>query len=182
MSRIVYVSAAGLVMLALAVPASAAQHIYCTFVGAKQGKFQGDHGLNGDATQIPVFSLMQELTVPFDPSSGRGTGKRQHSPLVITKSIDRSSPQFFTAAVTNEILKSVTCTLYRDTDRDAAASAFYKFTLTGANIVDVQDMGDGSSGNSHGADRERISFTYQKIELTDIESGTVAIDDWAQLL
>jgi hypothetical protein len=74
-------------MLALAVPASAAQHIYCTFVGAKQGRFQGDHGLNGE-----------------------------------------------------------------------------------------------SSGNSHGADRERISFTYQKIELTDIESGTVAIDDWAQLL
>lgn len=178
MSRFVYVSAAGLVMLALAVPASAAEHIYCTFVGAKQGKFLGDHGLNGDATQIPAFSLMEELTVPYDPSSGQGTGKRQHSPLVITKSIDRSSPQFFTAAAVHEILKLLTCTLYRGAERDAASGAYFKIILTNATIVDVKDMGDGASGESRGADRERISFIYQKIELIDVESGTDAIDDW----
>jgi len=179
MARFVYSSLAGLALLALSLPASA-EHIYCTFVGAKQGKFQGDHGLNGDATQIPVSAFMEELTVPYDSSSGLGTGKRQHSPLSITKTIDRSSPLFFAAAATGENLTSVTCTLYRDSERGGASSAFFRIILTRAFIVDIKDMGDGASGDARGADRERISFAYQKIELLDLESNTAAIDDWAQ--
>jgi type VI secretion system secreted protein Hcp len=177
MMRILYAWTAGLGMLSLAVPVSA-EHIYCSFIGTKQGKFQGDHGLNGDATQIPVMSFMQELAVPFDPASGLITGRRQHSPISITKSIDRSSPLFFAAAATNETLTSVTCTLYRDADRGGASIPYFRIALTRAAIVDVKDMGDGASGDPRGADRERISFVYQKIELTDVESGTVATDDW----
>ena len=70
MLRLVYAAVAALGVLALAAPASA-EHIYCTFTGVKQGKFHGDHGLNGDATQIPVLAFMQELTAPYDPDSPR---------------------------------------------------------------------------------------------------------------
>jgi type VI secretion system secreted protein Hcp len=174
MSRTVTLSLAGLAILMLALPASA-EHIYCTFTGTKQGKFLGDHGLNGDATQIPVFSFLQEVTVPFDTASGLGTGKRQHSPLTITKSIDRSSPQFFAAAVTNEVLSSVSCTLYRN---ERGTGAYFRIVLTRAVIVDLKDMGDGAGGDERGSDRERISLSYQKIEMMDLDSGTVAIDDW----
>jgi type VI secretion system secreted protein Hcp len=175
---------AGLVMLALAVPASA-EHIYCTFVGAKQGKFHGDHGLNGDPTQIPAFALTQEVTVPLDIATGAVSGKRQHSPLTIIKSLDRSSPQFFAAAVSNETLSSVTCMLDRDVERGVQPTAYFKFVLTQATIVDVKDAGDGANGgderggeHERGSERERISFAYRKIEVTDLDSGTTAIDDW----
>ncbi len=178
MARFVYSSLAGLALLALSLPASA-EHIYCTFVGAKQGKFQGDHGLNGDATQIPVSAFMEELTVPYDSSSGLSTGKRQHSPFTITKSIDRSSPLFFAAAATSESLSTVTCTLYRDSERGGASAAFFRIILTRAIIVDIKDMGDGASGDARGDDRERISFAYQKIELLDLDSSAIAVDDWA---
>lgn len=178
MSRFVNASLAGLGMLVLALPVSA-EHIYCTFTAVKQGKFHGDHGLNGDATQIPVLSFMQELTVPFDPTSGQSAGKRQHSPIIITKSIDRSSPEFFASAVTNETLTSVVCTMYREAERGGASAPYYKIILTRAVIADIKDMGDGASGDGRGADRERISFVYQKIELIDIESGAAATDDWA---
>jgi type VI secretion system secreted protein Hcp len=185
MLRIVSSITAGLAMLALAVPASA-EHIYCTFVGAKQGKFHGDHGLNGDSTQIPVFALTQEVTVPFDTATGAVSGKRQHTPLTIIKPLDRSSPQFFAAAVTNETLSSVTCMLYRDVERGAQPSAYFKFVLTSATIVDVKDAGDGANvgderGSERGSERERISFAYRKIEVTDLDSGTTAIDDWLSL-
>ncbi len=182
MLRIVSLTVSGLTLLALTVPASA-EHIYCTFIGAKQGKFHGDHGLNGDPTQIPVYALTQEVTVPLDTASGAVSGKRQHSPLTIVKPLDRSSPQFFAAAVTNETLSSVTCMLYRDVERGVQPTAYFKFVLTNATIVDVKDAGDGANGveergGERGNERERISFAYRRIEVTDLDSGTTAIDDW----
>src|ERR1700675_4810054 len=107
MTRFMSLLIAGLVMAATAVPASATD-IFCTVVGAKQGQFQGDPGFRGSTTQIAVYSLTQDLKVPFDAASGQSTGRRQHSPLTIVKELDKSSPQFFTAAASNEILRSVT--------------------------------------------------------------------------
>jgi type VI secretion system secreted protein Hcp len=105
---------------------------------------------------------------------------RQHAPLTIIKPLDRSSPQFFAAAVTNETLSSVTCMLYRDVERGAAPTAYFKFILSNAIIVDVKDAGDGANGgDERGSERERISFAYRRIEVTDLDSGTTAIDDWS---
>jgi len=80
--------------------------------------------------------------------------------------------------VTNEILRSVTCTLYRNSN-DGLTRAYYRIALTNATIVEVKDSGDGVNGATHGDEREHISFVYQKIELTDLESNTVATDDWS---
>ena len=175
MSRFTYFSITGLLMLAVTLPASAA-NIYCTVVGAKQGKFQADPAARGEASQILVYALTEEVNVPFDPASGQITGRRQHSPVIIVKELDKSSPQFFTAAVTNETLRSVTCTLYRSAG--GAMQAYYKIVLTNATIVDIKDSGDGVNGSAQNDERERISFSYQKIELTDLDSSTPAIGDW----
>jgi type VI secretion system secreted protein Hcp len=170
-----YVSIAGLMMSAVALPASATD-IYCTIAGAAQGTFQGDPVTKGSATQIAVYSLTQELKVPYDPSSGQITGRRQHSPLTIVKELDKSSPQFFAAAATNETLKSVTCTLYRSVNGEPRA--YFRIALTNATIVAIKDSGDGVNGTAQGDERERISFSYQKIALTDLDSNTTAVDDW----
>jgi type VI secretion system secreted protein Hcp len=127
-----------------------------------------------------VYSLTQELTVPFDAATGQSTGRRQHSPLTIVKELDKSSPQFFTAAATNEVLKSVTCLLYRNS-ANGQTRAYFKIALTNAIIVEVKDTGDGVNGAAQRDERERISFSYQKIELTDLDSNTTAIDDWVSL-
>jgi type VI secretion system secreted protein Hcp len=179
MTRSVYVSMAGLMLLALALPASAA-NIYCTVIGTKQGTFQGDPAVRGGAAQIAVYALTEDLKVPFDAASGQSAGKRQHSPVTIVKELDRSSPQFFIAAATNETLRSVTCTLYRNTN-EGMVRAYYKIALTNATVVEIKDGGDGVNGAAQGDEHERVSFTYQKIELTDLDSNTTAVDDWLSL-
>ena len=66
-------------------------------------------------------------------------------------------------------------------DRTAVAGemrAYYKITLTNATIVSIKDSGDGVNGTAQGDERERISFAYQKIVLTDLDSNTSAVDDW----
>jgi len=176
MTRFMNFSLAGLMMLTVALPASATD-ILCTVVGTVQGAFQGDPATRGSPTLIAVYSLTQELKVPFDAATGQNTGKRQHSPLTIVKELDKSSPQFFTAAATNEVLKSVTCTLSRSSF-NGQARAYFNIALTNATIVEIKDSGNGVNGAAQGDERERISFSYQKIELTDLESNTTAVDDW----
>src|SRR5208282_4992002 len=170
--------AAGLAMLALALPVSAAENIYCTVVSTKQGTFQSERGPAGNLKAIPVLAFMQEVSVPYDAASGLGSGKRTHSPITIVKLLDGSSPQFFEAAVTNEILRSVTCTFYRDSGQ-SAAHAYFKITLTNAAIVDIKDAGNGVNGAAFGDDRESIQLTYQKIDVEDLDANTNATDDWS---
>lgn len=55
---------------------------------------------------------------------------------------------------------------------------YFKFVLTNATVVEVKDSGNGLNGSSQSDERERIAFSYQKIELTDLNSNTTAIDDW----
>lgn len=176
MTRFMTFSVAAL-MSAAAIPASATD-IYCTVVGTVQGTFQGDPVTHGTSTQIAVYALTQELKVPFDAATGQSTGKRQHSPITIVKELDASSPLFFNAAATNETLKSVTCTLYRITNF-GQIRPYYKIALTNATVVEIRDSGDGINGAAQRDERERISFSYQKITMTDIDSNTTANDDWA---
>jgi len=178
MPRLVFAVLAALAVLANAAPASA-QEIFCTVVGAKQGTFQGDRTAGKATSQIPVLFLTQEVTRPFDTATGLGTGMRTHKPLTIVKELDASSPQFFIATVTNETLRSVTCTFYRAfRGGSGEMRAYFRIVLTNAAVVDYKDTGDGINDPANGDERERISLTYQRIELTDLDSNTTAEDDW----
>jgi type VI secretion system secreted protein Hcp len=182
-----FVVLTALTTLGGAVPASA-QEIFCTVFGMAQGEFQGDHGGPGGdkAHQIPVLFLTEEITSPFDTATGHVTGKRQHKPITIIKELDASSPQFFKAAVNNETLRTVTCTFYRGfhsgTGTGGNARQYFQIVLTDATIIDYRDTGDGVNGAAHGDERERISLTYQKIDITDLDSGTTAEDRWFEPL
>jgi type VI secretion system secreted protein Hcp len=178
MPRFIFAVLAGFAVLANAAPASA-QEIFCTVVGVKQGTFQGDRIGGRAASQIPVLSLTEEITRPFDAATGLAAGMRTHKPLIIVKELDASSPQFFLATVTGETLRSVTCTFYRAFRSGTGEThPYFRITLTNAIVVDYKDAGDGINGAATGDERERISLTYQRIELTDLDTSTVAEDVW----
>lgn len=177
MSRLAYSAIAGSILLTTALPAFAG-NIYCTVVGAKQGKFQADAALHAVSAGIAVYALTEDIKVPYDTSSGQSSARAQNSPVTIVKELDASSPQFFEAAITNERLTSVACTFYRTTGGEPM-HAYYRITLTNASVVQVKDSGDGVNGSAPGDELERISFTYQKIEVQDLDSNTAVVDDWA---
>jgi type VI secretion system secreted protein Hcp len=178
MSRLVLVLLAGFTMFGSAARVSA-QEVFCTVVGAVQGTFQENGGAK---SQIPVLFLTQEITVPQDAATGLPTGRRIHKPLTIVKELDSASIHFFQAAVTNETLRSVTCTFYRSFRSGTgggATRAYFKIVLTNAAIVDYKDAGDGVNGDAVGDERERISMVYQRIEMTDLDTNATTVDDWA---
>lgn len=147
-------------------------HITMTVKGIKTGDFKGDAA---GSKLINVFAYHHELISPRDPASGLPTGRRQHTPIVITKEVGASSPQFFNAVATNETLSKVVIT-FSQTQKDGREVNFFVVTLTNATAADFKEYTSGSTF------LEDISFTYQKIEISDLIAKTSALDDWSQAL
>jgi type VI secretion system secreted protein Hcp len=138
-----------------AAPARAAIDSFMTLTGAKQGIIRGD----GGSEKIQLVSVVR------DASTGMSAGKRQHSPIIITKKIDMASPKLATASTSHETLGNVTIT-FEGVSR--GTKAVEKIVLTNATILSVRKAG----GN------EIITLDYQAIEVTWTDGGKTATDDW----
>ena len=155
-----------------------AMQLYVTVDGAKQGKFKGE-GLEGAKGRIPGVALEYEANAPRDPFSGQASGKRQHKPVVFTKEWGTSSPQFYAALFTNEVLKSVLFEFVSMTSRGNEVDHTIK--LTNAAISGVrQHVHDGTAGGPPVDSRElqEVAFTFQKIEIESQAGKTTAVDEW----
>ena len=134
-----------------------------TITGQKQGVFPSVN--KGGAIDGLRFSHL--LKSPRDPASGLPTGKRQHSPVVFTKAVGMASPQIFSALTTNEVLASVV----------VSVPGGYTIKLTNAGVSEVKQYTEVVNGVT--TVLEDVSFTYQKIEVRDPATGSVATDDWS---
>ena len=163
-----------------------AYEFYISITGTKQGKFKGDAGGEKGSKpsrakgKIAGIKYSAETTSPRDPATGQATGKRIHKPIVITKEWDAASPQIFSALVTNETLKSV---LFEFVKADAAGheEIYYTVTLTNAVVSNVHsylDLTDTSGDKFDARELEDVSFVFQRIEIENKESKTMAEDDW----
>ena len=153
---------------------------FATVTGAKQGAFKGESTQKGREGKIPGVGFSYGLAIPRDATSGQATGKRMHRPVVFTKEWGASSPQFYAAAFTNELLTSVVFEFYA-TAANGIQILDHKITLTNAIIVESdQSLLLPQSGGPviDSRDLHVVSFTFQKIEITSLTGGTSAIDSW----
>ena len=133
----------------------------------------------GQEKWIPCSQFLLLLNAPRDASSGQATGRRQWSPIVVTKEWGAASPQILSAASTNEVLPLVEFEFLRS-GPTGVEQVFQTVTLTNATIstfkqyIGFPDAGEQS--NPHPL--EDVSFTFQKIEVTNNEGRTAASDEW----
>src|SRR5262252_7764161 len=113
-----------------------AQEVFCKVTGQKQGVITGDNTIKGLEDTLPVLSLSEGVSTPFDQATGQPTGKRQHKPLMIVKNLDKASPKLFLAAITNENLTAVECAFYR-TEGHGPMQKYFQITLTNARIAET---------------------------------------------
>jgi type VI secretion system secreted protein Hcp len=153
---------------------------YASIQGSKQGNFKGEGMVQGRQGQIECVGFNYITQALLDAGSGMSTGKRQHSPVVIVKRLDASSPQLLEAAFTNEVLKTVTIEFVR-TGPDGRPASYQTIKLTNAVVVKVNQFGGTASperlqpGSSV---LEEISFSFQKIEVDNMDGKTSAVDSW----
>jgi type VI secretion system secreted protein Hcp len=157
-----------------------AVQIYASFKGIKQGDFKGESNQKGHEGTVPGVAFSYGVIVPRDTATGQASGKRQHQPVVFTKEWGASSPQFYTAAYTNEVLSQVAFNFYV-TGPTGTQQLDHTVKLTNATIVSVKqslELPQQGGPVIDSRELEEISFVFQKIEITSIPGSTTATDDW----
>jgi len=151
--------------------------IYMKVVGTKSGPIEGSSTDKGHEGTIEILSYSHDVKSPRDAASGLPTGKRQHSPITITKEIDKATPLLFNVLATNENLPTVTLDFYRKNPTDTTVwEHYFTVKMTNSNIAsEGQHPSDSEHANPP---LESVSFTYQKIEWTWVDGGITAEDDW----
>jgi type VI secretion system secreted protein Hcp len=154
---------------------------YITVEGTKQGKFKGESIKSGHTNDQEGIAFSYEVKAPTDRASGQASGKRQHGAVTITKEWGASSPQFFQALVTNELLKSVVLQ-FVTIDETGQEIIYHKITLTNARIIQINAFKDRAVQREFNEtpELESISFSFEKIEIENVKGKTNAMDNWRQ--
>jgi type VI secretion system secreted protein Hcp len=148
-----------------------------------QGAFSQDSVGNsyqdGHDNEAIVKGYAHNITIPRDPLSGQPSGQRVHSPLVVTKLFDQSSPLLFNALVNGETLTKVELKFWR-INYTGTPEHYITIALEDAVIVDIQagTSMEGGELTTQVAPSEDVSFAYRKIEWRHEISGTSGEDDW----
>jgi type VI secretion system secreted protein Hcp len=155
--------------------------IFATMKGQKTGNITGSVTQKGKEGTIQVSYLQQKRVSPRDPASGLPTGKRQHEPLVIRKTLDKSTPLLENVLSNNENLTEAHFKFYR-TSIQGTEQHYFTIDLQNAGIASHNlyhpDSLDTGAGTSTVETQEELSFTYQKITWTWVDGGITAEDDW----
>jgi type VI secretion system secreted protein Hcp len=154
-----------------------ANSYYLKVKGAKQGDIKGEAGKKSD--RIPILGFSYGVQSPRDVSTGQASGKRQHRPVTIYKEWGVASPQLYEALVTNERLTSVTIDEIR-TDPAGRDTVYMEIRLTNATITSISIDPERASAaplwTNH--EIELVFFAFEKIEIENMVSKVVAMDDW----
>jgi type VI secretion system secreted protein Hcp len=124
------------------------------------------HGSLAPSKGIEILGFKYEVTTPFDIHSGLLSGKRQHSPVTITREVDSASPLLFHACVTNESFQSATL-------------AFPKSGVTGTpvkeNTLELTDgyiAKIGHAPSKGGKRREAVTLVYKGLKVNGAPAAT----------
>ncbi|MBE7179278.1 MAG: type VI secretion system tube protein Hcp [Mucilaginibacter polytrichastri] len=156
---------------------------YMTLKGSKSGDIKGDVIQKGREGQIAVYAAHQATTIPTDPASGMATGRRRHTPLIVTKEIDRSSAPMHTLVNTNELIKEVVVYFYGVPKTGSGAqmgveAVVYTIKLTNARIVSITTEMENNRldpGKTLPI-LETIHFSFETIEWTWLNGGLTSVD------
>ena len=157
---------------------------YVTIHAAKQGNLKGQTTNPAHQGQIQGLQFVAQFSAPKDMATGAASGKRQYSPITITKQWDASSPQLYDAASSNEVLTLVEFDFVR-TGANGQENVFETIKLTDATISSMKDYiltppATAAGLQPNAQPLEDVAFTFQKIEISNNEGKTTAIDSWLQ--
>lgn len=153
---------------------NAASTAFIKITGTKQGIFKGESVAKGHENTTQITSYTFEENSPRDPQTGLPTGRRLIRPITVVKDWGASSPMIYQALATNEVLKEVKIDFFTINPQVGMEFNERTIILTDATISNVKDVTATVNGDL--VDAEAITFTFQRIRMTDNKSGTIFED------
>ena len=149
--------------------------------GTKQGIFKAESTKNMLSDRSEITGYLQEVTSGREAASGMATGRRTHQPVIILKQSGASSPQFFQALCTNEVLKKVVIDFYKPDATTGSEINYYTVTLENVSVTGYKQFIGPLENEKFNPDNnslfDEIKLTFQKITVEDKAGMTIATDD-----
>ena len=127
---------------------------------------------------IEIIGLAHGLTLPVDTASGKITGTRQHSSMILEKEIDRSSPYLNRAAATGQAMKSAEIRFYNINDAGQEV-CYYIILLENVRVTSVNTSIPNVKLSSPLINHiESVSLNYEKITWHYVDGNVQFADAW----
>lgn len=130
----------------------------------------------GRECSIEFKGFQHNLFIPTDDATGKPTGTRQHSPMIIVKEFDYSSPYLYKAVATGQSLKSAEIKWYKVNDAGQEVE-YFNMLLEGVRIVSISPTmaSPEDKNNNH---LESVELRYEKITWKHCDGNIIFTDAW----
>ncbi len=128
---------------------------------------------------IEIMEFHHNLHIPTDPHTGRLTGVRMHSPAVMIKAFDHSSPFLYKACCEGQTLNEVTIKWYT-IDESGTEKVYFIHKLEHVKVAAMKAF----MPNTKDIDKERyvhleeVSLVYGKISWVFVDGNVEYVDEW----
>jgi type VI secretion system secreted protein Hcp len=126
---------------------------------------------------IPEFAAQSVDSVtrsPRDRATGLPSGKRQQQAVTVVKEWGPASSQLQHAMQINQDLEEV---LIEEVSGNTVLRSM-KLSNAAISRIQMSGGGGGRKKKKSGGELEKVTFTYQKIEITTPKGKSTAVDDW----
>ena len=149
------------------------------FLKANGTDIKGESSQNSLGRQDSIECLYFEHLVQTarDAGSGMATGKRQYSPIIIRKRIDKSSPLLLKALVENQAVTGVFKFFRPNPAGDGTTEQFYTVSFKAGRITSIkQYVADTFVATNNYPPLEEVAITFNNINLTYTNGGITQED------
>ena len=148
---------------------------YLWFIDENGSPIVGGSMVLGREGSIEVKSLSHHLTIPTDRNTGKLTGTRIHTPILIQKEFDRTTPLLARAICRGVTLKSAEIKMYRTNE---AGFEIEYFNMLLENIKVTGFTPGLHPGVASGTHLENIEMRYETIQWKYTDGNIIFKDGW----
>lgn len=129
----------------------------------------------GRVGSIEIKSLSHHMTIPADSHTGKLTGTRIHTPILIQKEFDRVTPLLYRAISRGSTLKSAEIKMYQTVDAGREVE-YFNIYMENVKITGITPSLHPGSGT--GTHLENIELRYESIQWKYVDGNIVFKDSW----
>jgi type VI secretion system secreted protein Hcp len=135
----------------------------------------------GRENSIECVSYEQGVTSAREAGTGTVVGRRQYTPLTITKRIDKSSPLLMKALVNNEKIDATFKFFRPNPAGDGTTEQFYSVALKEGHIASVKQIVPETLNpvTASYPPLEQVAFVFKTISWTYTKGGVTHEDSWS---
>ena len=160
-----------------------AEHV-CFFPTANGKQIKGDSTQTSLGRQdcIECLSYEQAGATPFEPSTGQASGRRQYTPLKITKRIDKASPLLWQAMTQNQKVEGVFKFYRPNPTGDGTTEQFFSVQIGKGFIASIRQFVEDTLAptESYEPPMEELTLIFHEIQWTYTNGGVQHEDKWSE--